>query len=213
MPADADARSPQLAQLRARSRRQALLIDRLCETIAVLRSGACALKAENAALRSEAADLRRASTGSADAEDPEPLVEARLHLDVHAPAAARELIATSPLRVQLGPRRLEMAQLVASQLVTECLLHGVRAADHAIALRVRVERGRCRIEVDAPRRSGPVPVYEPGGLDLLPELCDAWGSEHAAHGATRSWAHLARAPLRAGEPSPERRLRLVQQPG
>ena len=204
---------PVLAQLRATCRRQSLLIDRLCETISVLRSGACALKAENAALRSEAAALRGASTGSADAEPAEPLVQASLHLDVHAPAAARELIAGSALQVHLGPRRLEMAQLVVSQLVTERLFDGVPSADDSIVVRARLEGGRCRLEVDAPRRAGAVPVHDPGGLDLLPELCDAWGSEHASGGATRSWAHVARAPQRAREPSPERRLRLVQERG
>jgi hypothetical protein len=203
-----EARAPQLARLQANCRRQGLLIDRLCETISVLRSGAGALKAENAALRSETARLRGASAGAGETEDPDPLVQACLRMDVHAPAAARAVVADC-LRVHVGPRRLQMAQLIVSELVTECLLDGLQNGDHSMLLRVRLEGGRCRLEVDAPPRSSRAPVYERRAPDLLPGLCDAWGSEHAADGGTRSWADLARAPLGPGQPSHRSRLRLV----
>jgi hypothetical protein len=208
-------RVSELARLRAVCRRQGLLIDRFCETISVLRSGASALKAENAALRADPARatmLRPAAASGGELDT--PLVQACLSMDVHAPAAARQLIADR-LRVELGPRRLEMAQLLISELVTECLSDAA-VSEQTLVIRVRLDGGHCRLEVEVVRRGG-VPgrssrVRAASGaprLELRHELCDAWGTERLATGGIRSWADLGRPPRREGEP---RSLRLAPPP-
>src|SRR5215210_1624217 len=115
-------------------------------------------------------------------------------MDVHAPAAARQLVADR-LCGELGLRRLEMAQLLISELVTERLGEAA-SPEQTLVVRVRPDSGRCRLEVEAPGRA----AHAAPRLELLPELWDAWGSEHLAMGGIRSWADLGRPSRRRGEP-------------
>ena len=122
----------------------------------MLRSGASALKAENAVLCAAAARASRVAPAAATAGEGEtPLVEACLAMDVHAPAAARQLVADR-LCGELGPRRLEMAQLLISELVTERLGEAA-SPEQTLVVRVRPDSGRCRLEVEAPGRAGAPP--------------------------------------------------------
>jgi serine/threonine-protein kinase RsbW len=196
-------RVTELAVLRARCGRQALAIDKLREAVSVLRAGACALKAENAELRSEnericgvrdtTSELGRHAVGPGHAE-------AHLAVDVWAPAAARALVADC-LCGRVSALTIERAQLVISELVGNSLRHASGPPDRALVVRISVEDALCRLEVEdagcdgevAPR----VPDVKAGGglgLNIVHTLSERWGIERAAGSGTRVWAYLADAP-------------------
>jgi serine/threonine-protein kinase RsbW len=197
--------------LRATSQRQTLVIDKLSDAISALRSDVGGLEAENVDLSEQNARLRERipvslfETGT----DPEEMVEAVLPLDVHAPAAARVVVADF-LRERVAPRLLDTAQLIISELVSNSLRHNAAPFDQAVVVRVALERATWRLEVEDPGGIGvlaPDPERAAGGrlgLNLVQTLSECWGVEHAAERGTRAWAFLPRAAAPAKETSPHR---------
>ncbi len=194
----ANARS-ELDRLRVTCRRQARTMDALAEAIAVLRSGAGALKAENAELRAIALRTRDhpdVRAPAAEARDTE-LIEVRLRLDAKAPAAARAIVA-SRVRDRWPAPVLDRAQLLTSELVTNSVLHSHARADASAVFRLELSQGAIRLEVEDPGRCGAVAPRSPDldgnggfGLNLVQQLSERWGVERVAAGGTRVWAQIA----------------------
>jgi anti-sigma regulatory factor (Ser/Thr protein kinase) len=194
--------------LQATCRRQAHLIDTLSEAVLALRSGAAALKAENADLRAadgrirnRGSGRRRASNGTGDGDMHEPLA-----LDARAPAAARIVVADA-LRGRVAASVLADVQLVMSELVTNSVRHSAASAG-GVVVRVQLTGTMVRLEVEDLGRGG-VPAPRPPdlkggggfGLNLVQALSERWGLEHVLAGGTRVWAQLPRAPLTAPAPT------------
>ncbi len=101
--------------------------------------------------------------------------------DVDAPAAARRALRSLPL----GERELDVL-LLASELVTNAVVHAGAAADVPIELSATCEAGRTRVEIidhGAPQ----VAAELSGGYGLLvlAGASERWGIEH--DGFTRVW--------------------------
>lgn len=121
--------------------------------------------------------------------------EVELARDPDSPAEARR--ALGEVSGHLTPRRLEDAQLLVSELVTNAIRHAglddhdviklvVVTGDHA--LRIEVCDPGPGFEVSEPT---PDPARPSGwGLYLVRELSDRWGVEHDAQ--TRVWFELDR---------------------
>ena len=193
---------PELAELRATCHRQTLVIDKLSDAISALRSDATTLERENSELRDQTAQIAIPINGSTPGDD--DMVEAVLQLDVQAPAAARALAAEF-LHSRVSPRLVDIAQLIMSELVSNSLRHNAAPHGQAVVIRVALERGTWRLEVEDPGGGGvlaPDPERAAAGhlgLNLVQSLSDCWGMEHAAERGTRAWAYLPRAPLGAYE--------------
>jgi anti-sigma regulatory factor (Ser/Thr protein kinase) len=193
-PAESVGAGSELEGLRSACRRQARVIELLSAVASNLRSGAAALRAENAELRSAHERVGR-QDGDGAARGGEAL-QVRLPLDVQAPGAARILVGR--LRDQVPVLVLQDALLVVSELVTNGVCHS-GACDGAIVVRVELTGTMVRLEVEDPGRGGMVAprAPDPGGgfgLNLVQGLCERWGVERVAAGGTRVWAQLARAP-------------------
>jgi anti-sigma regulatory factor (Ser/Thr protein kinase) len=112
--------------------------------------------------------------------------------DKDAPAAARELI-----RELAGAgSEFDDAVLIASELVSNAVLHSGARADDQLTVEVALRHRRVLITVVDPGRSGTrARVRSPGdgfsgfGLRLVDELADRWGSERTA--LHRVWAEVA----------------------
>jgi anti-sigma regulatory factor (Ser/Thr protein kinase) len=201
-----------LTELRATCDRQTLVIDKLSDAISALRSDVNGLESENAELSEQNAQLRERVPERLfdDGTDQREMVEAVLPLDVHAPAAARVVVADF-LRARVASRLLDTAQLIISELVSNSLRHNSAPFDQAVVVRVVLERATWRLEVEDPGGVGvlpPDPERGPGGrlgLNLVQTLSECWGVEHAAKRGTRAWAFLSRSPTPAhDEESPAR---------
>jgi len=148
-------------------------------------------------VRSELDGLRARATGRLHAG------AVRLPCDVHAPGAAR-LVVAQRLRDRVAAGVLDNAQLVVSELVTNSVRHsGARVTD-AVVLRVEFTRTVVRVEVEDCGRAGVIaprrPDFESGGgfgLQLVQALSERWGLERVAQGGIRVWAQLARTPVTA----------------
>jgi serine/threonine-protein kinase RsbW len=195
----ANARS-ELDRLRVTCRRQARTIEVLGEAIAVLRSGAGALKAENADLRAAALRTRDhagvRAPAAAEAQDTE-LTEVRLRLDAKAPATARAIVA-SRLRDRWPAPVSDRAQLLTSELVTNSVRHSHAPAEASVVFRLDLSQDAIRLEVEDPGRRGAVAPRAPDldggggfGLNLVQQLSERWGVERVAAGGTRVWAQIA----------------------
>jgi serine/threonine-protein kinase RsbW len=191
---------PDVAELRATCQRQTLVIDKLSDAISALRSDVSTLEAENAALREDNARMPMLAVDQAKPE----MVEAVLTLDVQAPSAARFVVGDF-LRDRLPPRLVETAQLIISELVSNSLRHNAAPQDQAVVIRVAVDRGTWRLEVDDPGCGGvlaPDPERAAAGrlgMNLVQSLSECWGVEHAAERGTRAWAYLPSAAVAAHE--------------
>lgn len=196
----APSEAPELAELRATCHRQTLVIDKLSDAIAALRSDVSTLERENSDLRDQNARIALQAPGTPARED--EMVEAVLHLDVQAPAAARLLVADF-LRGRVTPRLVDIAQLIMSELVSNSLRHNAAPHGQAVVVRVALERGTWRLEVEDPGGGGvlaPDPERAAAGrlgMNLVQSLSECWGVEHAAQRGTRAWAFLPRTPLAA----------------
>jgi anti-sigma regulatory factor (Ser/Thr protein kinase) len=185
----------ELDLLRAKCRRQASVIHTLGEAVAVLRTGAGALKAENAELRATSQGTRNPAAGSpAEATD---VTEVRLRLDAGAPAAARAIVATR-LRDRFAGPALDRAELVTSELVTNGVVHSDPDAGAVLVFRLELSQHAVRLEVEDPGRRGTVAPRQPDldggggfGLHLVQTLSERWGLERVATGGTRVWAYVA----------------------
>jgi anti-sigma regulatory factor (Ser/Thr protein kinase) len=104
--------------------------------------------------------------------------------DEHAPATARRALRELPL----GERKDDVL-LLASELVTNAVVHATRGSGEPIELVAACERDRTRVEV---RDRGPGFAADPRlghGLRLVEAATDRWGIEH--DGETRVWFELA----------------------
>jgi anti-sigma regulatory factor (Ser/Thr protein kinase) len=190
----------EIAVLRATCRRQAWVIETMTRVVGNLRSGASALKAENAELRAQLGRLDAPGFGPRSVAAPRPreCVEARVPLDVRAAAGARDIV-EQVLAERVASSVLERLKLVVSELVTDSVRHSdVSAAGHA-EIRVGVVDGGIWLEVEDPGRDGVVaqraahtPTGDNGfGLHIVQALSERWGSERFTTGGTRSWAQLS----------------------
>jgi anti-sigma regulatory factor (Ser/Thr protein kinase) len=184
--------------LRLAGRRQAEVIELLSAVASNLRSGAAALKVENAELR--AANERIARQGRNGAARGAGALEVRLPLDARAPGAAR--IVVGRLRGRVPALVLEDARLVVSELVTNSVCHSGASAGAVVVVRVELTATMVRLEVEDPGRDGVIAPRAPDlgggfGLNLVEGLSERWGLERVAAGGTRVWAQLARAPAQA----------------
>ena len=116
--------------------------------------------------------------------------------DPDSPAAARR--ALGDLADHLPRRRLQDAQLLVSELVTNAIRHAGLDDGDTITLSVEASDGALRIEVSdpgpgfAPAEHYPDSDHPSGwGLYLVRELSDRWGVERNA--LTRVWFELDRA--------------------
>ena len=186
----------ELAELKATCHRQTLVIDKLSDAISALRSDVMTLERENSELREEHA---RSPVGPPGPTPDDEMTEAVLHLDVQAPAAARALAAEF-LRHRVTPRLVDIAQLIMSELVSSSLRHNAAPHGQAVVIRIALERGTWRLEVEDPGGGGvlaPDPERAAAGrlgMNLVQSLSECWGVEHAAERGTRAWAFLPRAP-------------------
>ena len=176
--------SPEIERLRMSGKRQAAVIATLSEAVSNLHRGMGALRAENAALRAEATELRGRDASRSDDE----LVEISLVHDARAPSVARRIVLRA-LGARAAPGALENAQLVMSELVTDSVTHGGAQDGDELVVRVRVWRDRCRLEVED-SDCGEL-VHGAGiGQNLVQALSEHWGLVRAARGPTRVWAQL-----------------------
>src|SRR3954471_60267 len=142
-PAQRIGRDSELSELRAAYRRQARVIDTLTDAIMSLRTGAIALKADNTEPRGDLDRVHgpRRLRGAAF-----ELADIRLRCDVHAPVVARAVLFSS-LRDRVPASVLDHAQLVASELVTNSVLHcGASPAD-TLVFRVELSSTMVGLEV------------------------------------------------------------------
>jgi len=148
----------ELDDLRATCRRQARVIDALTGAVMTLRSGAAALKAQNAELRDEIERLdARHGNGASQAAEP---VEVRMALDVHAPAAARAAV-DSALRDRVPGAVFERAQLLASELATNSVLHSGAPPGSDLVLRVEPSNTMIRLEIEDSGRGDAIVARPP----------------------------------------------------
>ncbi len=192
----------QLFELRAECSRQASTIGALGDAVGALRTGARALKAENAGLRADVARLQHRRDASVTAEresEDEQASEDSIALNVDAPAAARA-VATATLRGRVPASVLERARLVASELATNSVLHSGAGDDAKLIVRITLTRATVAVEIEDSGRDGTIApragdaVNGGGfGLAVVQTLSESWGLERAAAGGTRVWARLARA--------------------
>ena len=121
--------------------------------------------------------------------------EVDLARDPDSPAEARR--ALGEVSDHLSPRRLEDAQLLVSELVTNAIRHAGLHDDDRIKLVVVAGDRALRIEVCDPGRGfeltepNPDPTRPSGwGLYLVRELSDRWGVDRSIQ--TRVWFELDR---------------------
>ena len=203
----------ELEGLRATNQRQTLVIDKLSDAISALRADVGGLEAENAELSDQNARLLEQVPAALfeNGTDPPEMVEAVLPLDVHAPAAARVIVADF-LRERVVPRLLDTAQLIMSELVSNSLRHNAMPFDQAVVIRVALERATWRLEVEDPGWVSVLPPDHGGaaggrlGLNLVQTLSECWGVEHTAERGTRAWAFLPRAPATMYDDTSPRRF-------
>jgi anti-sigma regulatory factor (Ser/Thr protein kinase) len=197
----------ELKALRARSRRDVVVINTLREAVSNFHSAAKALKAENTELRADNERMRvqqlmRSQTnGRVDNADS---VEVFVPADERAPRAARQVV-TSHLGDLVAPSVLANAQLLISELVTNSVRHSGVAAGEPLTVRVDLGQTWCRVQVEDPGRDGviaprPADAVQGNGmgLDLVQLLSDRWGLERAPERGTWVWAQLSRAAAGAG---------------
>jgi anti-sigma regulatory factor (Ser/Thr protein kinase) len=196
----------ELEALRARSRRDVMVIDTLREAVSNFHSAAKALKAENKELRADNERMRvqqltRSQTnGRVESGDP---VEVVLPADTRAPGAARHFVA-SQLGDLVAPSVLASAQLLISELVTNSVCHSGVGVGEQLTVRVDLGRTWCQVKVEDPGRGGviaprPADTAQGGGmgLNLVQMLSERWGLERASDGGTWVWAQLSRAAVGA----------------
>jgi anti-sigma regulatory factor (Ser/Thr protein kinase) len=187
----------EVAALRTTCRRQAWVIDTLTRVVANLRSGVTALKAENADLRAEHSRLHDLGPRAPAALDSSGWLEARVPLDVDAPAVARKMV-TQALGEHVTASLLEHAELVISELVTESVSHGALSQNDHVIVRVRVEDDSFWLEVEEPgcddvvaQRAAHAPSRDGRAFHIVHTVSERWGSERSAKGSTRVWAQFS----------------------
>jgi anti-sigma regulatory factor (Ser/Thr protein kinase) len=174
-----------------------MALDTLGEALSTFQRGARALKAENSALRAENDRLRRHRRSASRANGGEP-AEVAIPIGVHAPGAARRVIAES-LGDHVAPSVLETALLLVSELVGNSVRHSGVPEGEDVVLRVHLWRDDFRLEVEDPGRDGVIAPRSQDmlrgggmGLHLVHALSERWGVVRAAEGPTCVWVQLPR---------------------
>jgi len=189
----------ELNRLRTTCRRQERTITALGQAMAVMRSGADVLNAENADLRAANQRMRDlgAGTPATPAAVDDEATEIRLELDAKAPAAARAFV-TGLLQGRVPDPVLDRARLLTSELVTNSVIHSHAPEEARMVFRLEFAHGAVRLEVEDPGRRGAVAPRPPDfngaggfGLNLVQRLSERWGVERVAAGGTRVWAQIA----------------------
>jgi anti-sigma regulatory factor (Ser/Thr protein kinase) len=180
-------------------RRHETVVQLLTQRCDALRRGIAALKAENAELRLEVRRLSRSRTPSEwPGWSPDSLAswEVALPAGAKAPGAARIALADW-LQPRVPQRVLEDAQLLASELVTNAVLHadlapgtdvvhvGVELAQHVLRLHVE-DSGAIR---SVSPRTPDLATGSGFGLNIVAALATRWGV--SGNGGTRVWAQLS----------------------
>jgi serine/threonine-protein kinase RsbW len=202
-PAESVGAGSELEGLRSVCRRQTRVIELLGAVASNLRSGAAALRAENAELRSANERMRR--QGGDGAARRGGALEVCLPLDERAPGAARLVVGR--LRGRVPALVLEDARLVVSELVANSVCHSGASRDAVVDVRVELTGTMVRLEVGDPGRGGVIAPRAPDlgggfGLNLVQGLCERWGLERVAAGGTRVWAQIDSASFRRLTPMP-----------
>jgi anti-sigma regulatory factor (Ser/Thr protein kinase) len=174
-----------------------MAIDTLGEALSTFERGARALKAENSALRAENDRLRR-HRHSAWRDDGGELAEVEIPIGVHAPGAARRVVAER-LGDHVAPSALETALLLVSELVGNSVRHSGVPEGEDVVVRIHLRRDDFRMEVEDPGRDGVIAPRSQDmlrgggmGLRLVHALSERWGVVRAAEGPTCVWAQLPR---------------------
>jgi anti-sigma regulatory factor (Ser/Thr protein kinase) len=180
-------------------RRHETVIQLLTQRCEALRRGIVALKAENAELRLE---LRRLSRSRAPSQwpgwspDAPASWEVALPAGASAPGAARIVLADW-LEPRVPHRVLEEARLLASELVSNIVLHAdLEPGTDVVHVGVELAQRVLRLHVEdsgavgtlAPR----IPDLATGngyGLSVVAALATQWGV--SCKGGTRVWAELS----------------------
>jgi anti-sigma regulatory factor (Ser/Thr protein kinase) len=144
--------------------------------------------------RTTSADTHAPTSGAIPRGAMEPTAELHLQLpcDRDAPAAVRDA-----LRRLDGLRWvIADAMLVASELVSNAVVHSGAAEDDLLGVDVTLGEGRLLISVCDPGTSGRIATPRPGkdpfgglGLRLVEQLSERWGSDR--DDGQRVWAELA----------------------
>ena len=150
--------------------------------------------------------------GSADARAPTPASEQRsgpLTLDLAPHLASigrgRRWVAAEAVRHGITDTRVRVVQLLASELISNAILHGPPGGEVC----VRIERSvdAFRVEVDDRSTSAPrlVPITRDGGggrgLALVERLADHWGHERREPRGNTVWFEVRVGRQVAGAPS------------
>jgi len=84
--------------------------------------------------------------------------------------------------------------------------HSAGPPGQTLIVRVALERGLCRLEVEDAGDGGEVVRRPPDmkhggglGLNIVHTLSERWGVERAVNGGTRVWAYVLQAPLAADD--------------
>jgi anti-sigma regulatory factor (Ser/Thr protein kinase) len=192
----ANGRPPALQPMRGR--RHEAVISLLTQRCEALRQGAAALKAENAELRLE---LRRLARSRTPSQWPGWSVDALSSWEVAVPAGpkacgAARIALADWLAPRVPQRVLEDAQLVASELVTNSVLHAdVEPTTNLVYVGVEIGAGVLRLHVEDSGTAGTLAPRAPDlasgggyGLNIVATLATRWGISR--NGGTRVWADL-----------------------
>lgn len=172
------------------------LLTQRCEA---LRRDAAALETENAELRLE---LRRLARRRSPSQWPEWSADAVASWEVALPAGtktpgAARLALADWLEPRVPRRVLEDAQLLASELVTNSVVHAdVEPAAHVVHVGVQLAPGVLRLHVEDAGTGGALAPRAPDlatgggyGLNIVATLAGQWGISR--NSGTRVWADLS----------------------
>lgn len=144
----------------ASERRLQATIEGLTVAVGRLRRGAAALKAENHQLRTELAEHRSTAPGRRSGDPPVrelgELAEIALPRGSHAPGAAR-MVTAHCIAGLVAPQVLHDAELLVSELVTNCLVHGQLGEHDTVLVRIYVGAKTLRFEIENAGTAGPSP--------------------------------------------------------
>jgi anti-sigma regulatory factor (Ser/Thr protein kinase) len=184
------------------NRRQEATIEALTLAVGRLHRGATALKAENHQLRAELAERRPVAPGRRTGETPVrelgELAEIALPAGSSAPGAAR-MITAHCLTGLVAPRVLEDAELLVTELVTNCLDHGQLDEHDVVLVRIYLAAKTLRVEIENAGTAGAVAAKHADrtdgrggfGLELVDLIATRWGVKRS-HG-TIVWFEMERA--------------------
>lgn len=123
---------------------------------------------------------------------PDPLLRRHLPCDASAPRLARQALAALDLIKSVR----DDALLVASELVTNAVLHSGCDPSEEVEVVAEALPGALRIAVTDPGRSDSAPIVKPSageaggvGLRVVDALARRWGTERRE--GRRVWAELA----------------------